>query len=209
MNTRLKKGDMVPFVQVSNEILYNRELSLKSKGLYAFMLSKPDNWHFTTRSMATQLKESRRAVMSAINELKEFGLLEYKYLPSGGGEYIIYASVTKRDHGNETHRIRNASDTKRDRISNNNIPSNKEIISNTLVRDFRKAIISTGHVGRLETVYVEQVLEDVYLDDRGHLYTPTRSTKQLVSSTIGEIWNQLYDINESKKRAIPERAIAL
>ena len=206
MSTRLKKGDGVGFVQIPNDILYDETLSLKAKGLYSYMLSKPDNWNFTSRSMASQLKEARRSILSAINELKDFGLLEYKRLRGGSGRYTIYTSVPKRHHGTKTTPSQNDTEPKRNRINNTYPISNTDCNNNPW--DFRKKMVKSGHVGRLEKVYVEQVLENVYLDSEGKLYTDTRSTKQILKSTAYEIWKQLEEINEINKNANSERAMS-
>jgi hypothetical protein len=34
------------YTQVPNDIINDKRLSLKAKGLYLFLVSKPDNWDF-------------------------------------------------------------------------------------------------------------------------------------------------------------------
>jgi len=94
---RLKKGDGVPYAQIANEILRHSQLSLKAKGLYAYMYSMADDWNFTASSMAAQLLEGKRSILSALDELKQFGLLEYKKLKSGRGVYTIFSSIKLKD----------------------------------------------------------------------------------------------------------------
>lgn len=77
------------YTQVSNALLNDKGLSLKAKGLYAFMDSKPDGWNFTIRSLAAQLKEGSEAVQSAINELKDAGYLRYHKQSDGHGVYEL------------------------------------------------------------------------------------------------------------------------
>jgi len=43
---RLQKA-ATDFTQVSNRVLTDVRLSWKSKGLYAYLFSKPDNWNFS------------------------------------------------------------------------------------------------------------------------------------------------------------------
>lgn len=220
-NTRLKKGDGIKFVQINHDILYNKELSLKAKGLYCFMYSKPENWNFTTRSMASQLKESRRTIMSSIDELKVFGLLDYTKHSDGSGTYIIFTTVQKRDLGEnagaKTPRCKNATVQKRDRISNTDCSSNTDIFNNTHkgeilkisdeVRAFKEKLIKHDYVGRLGSCFVEQVEESVFIGTDRRIYTDSKSSKQIVLSTLAEIYTQLHEQNEMKKRAIPEMAL--
>ena len=59
-----------------NELLNNKEISLKAKGLFAFLQSKPDNWSFSAEKIALQLKEGVKTVRTTLRELESFGLLE-------------------------------------------------------------------------------------------------------------------------------------
>lgn len=84
-----KKRRTNPYAQIANSILNDRELSLKAKGLYAFMYSKPDDWNFTASSMAAQLKESRKTILKMLQELRDFGIVEYQKNQNGTGRYIL------------------------------------------------------------------------------------------------------------------------
>lgn len=90
MKNRLRKDD-VGFVQVSNEILNDKTLSLKAKGLYSFMFSKPNNWNFTIKSMSSQLKEGVNSISEALKELKNANWVYYQKYKDGTGEYYLYA----------------------------------------------------------------------------------------------------------------------
>jgi len=63
------------YTVIANDVLSSTELSLKAKGLYAFMLSKPDNWQFSYSGLTHQLQEGEKAIRSAVKELEEFGVL--------------------------------------------------------------------------------------------------------------------------------------
>jgi len=63
------------FGAVPIELLNSKEISLKAKGLYAFLQSKPDGWRFSVERIASQLKEGRDAVRRALKELEKFGYL--------------------------------------------------------------------------------------------------------------------------------------
>ena len=91
-DNRLKK-DKVPFTMVANAILTSKDISLKAKGLYSFMYSKPDGWNFTIRSMSKQLKEGVDSISSALNELKSEGVIEYEKHTNGSGTYHIASDI--------------------------------------------------------------------------------------------------------------------
>ena len=52
---RIEKGNN--FTVFENELLQNPNLSLKAKGLLAYMLSLPDDWDYSISGLATKCKE--------------------------------------------------------------------------------------------------------------------------------------------------------
>lgn len=44
--TNFKKAVTIPYTQVPNDVLYDGKLSLKAKGLWAYMNAKPSGWFF-------------------------------------------------------------------------------------------------------------------------------------------------------------------
>lgn len=83
------KKQQVPFSQIPNSLINDKNLSLKSKGLYSFMFSKPNGWNFTIRSMSKQLKEGVDSISNGLNELKSLGWVEYYKKKDGSGVYVL------------------------------------------------------------------------------------------------------------------------
>ena len=89
---KLSKAN-VPFTMVANEVLSRADLSLKAKGLYAYLFSKPDDWDFAAQRIAEECKEGKDVVFRVLKELERGKLLERRRLPSGRMEYhLSYAS---------------------------------------------------------------------------------------------------------------------
>ena len=128
METKNKlKREVDPFTMVSNSILNDANVSLPAKGLYAFMRSKPDNWNFTIRSMAKQLKEGQTAIGNYLKELRSLGWIEYKKNQDGTGVYLIKASQAidlKPEPENPNQGLCNMQKPKR--INNTDLSSNKD-----------------------------------------------------------------------------------
>lgn len=81
------------FVTMSNYHFKEKEMSLKAKGLLSEMLSLPDNWDYSVAGLVAINKESKNTIISALEELKQFGYLKItKLLPnetkSGRIEYV-------------------------------------------------------------------------------------------------------------------------
>jgi hypothetical protein len=64
--------------------------------------------------------------------------------------------------------------------------------------EFRQKLINSKYVGHLAPVIVEGEREDVYINEQGLLYTKNRTSKQIVSSTLNEIWEQLSEAHAAK-----------
>ena len=71
---RVKKTEN--FVVLHKGALENPNLSFKTKGLWAYCMSRPDNWEFHVSHLATVSKDGEDAVYSAIKELIENGYCE-------------------------------------------------------------------------------------------------------------------------------------
>lgn len=69
---------IAPFTQVPNELLRDPTISLKAKGMYALMYSKPDGWMFYESAIVAESRDGKDAVGSAIDELIAAGWLTRK-----------------------------------------------------------------------------------------------------------------------------------
>ena len=78
-----------PYGSCPRKLLEDKNISLKAKALYAFMECKPDGWNFTASSMASQLKESRKTILIAMEELKASGWMIYHKKIGGSGVYEL------------------------------------------------------------------------------------------------------------------------
>lgn len=91
MTETIKKFN-IGFTQVCNEVLTDKSLSLKAKGLYAYLFSKPDGWEFHIDIMKDELQESKAIIRKTIKELIDAGyiLREQKTLCFS---YIDYSTL--------------------------------------------------------------------------------------------------------------------
>ena len=78
-----------------NEILNNPNISIKAKGMFGYLQSKPDGWAFSEARILSQMKEGRVAIHSTIKELEEAGYLQRVPVKNKKGQwdgydYILY-----------------------------------------------------------------------------------------------------------------------
>jgi len=131
MESNKVKKHKVNYSQISNYLLNDKTLSLKAKGLYSFMFSKPDDFNFTIRSMSKQLLEGQRAIMVGLQELRDKGWISYTKHPDGTGEYFLNENpnIENSNMGEpncQNPNIDNSNLLKEQRINNIDLYNNKD-----------------------------------------------------------------------------------
>lgn len=109
-------------------ILYSKEISLKAKGLYGYMQSKPDGWEFSADRIVLECKESRDAIQAALRELESAGLLIRNKFQEANGhwewEHILMESPSQENPASEDTPLEMAA-------TNKEVDSKKDLVINT------------------------------------------------------------------------------
>lgn len=61
---------------IPNDLLNDPKISLKAKGLFGYLQSKPDDWDFSADRIKNDTKENRDAILSWLKELEQFWYLQ-------------------------------------------------------------------------------------------------------------------------------------
>lgn len=89
MTISILRKQKMPFTQIPNIAI--DDLSFNALGLYVYMMSKPNNWNFTIKSISSQRKnDGETKIKTAMKELKDSGWVKYIKNYDGTGEYILY-----------------------------------------------------------------------------------------------------------------------
>jgi DNA-binding transcriptional regulator YhcF (GntR family) len=123
------------FTQVSNNILQDNNISLKAKGLFAYLYSKPDDWDFSHKRIALDMKESPNTIAKILKELEKLGFLVRKKEKTGR---MLYYITFEPDTKNA--KVAKCQGGKIGTISNIDINTNKEV--NTLLQ---KQVLPKGN----------------------------------------------------------------
>lgn len=75
------------FAIIRNEVLQDERLSFRARGVLASILSRPDNWRCSAWDLATEGREGRRAILTALTELETYGYLERVKGQDEGGKW--------------------------------------------------------------------------------------------------------------------------
>jgi len=99
--------------QIPNHILNDPTLSLKAKGLWVYIQSKPDGWSFSIERMTKQLKEGKASIQHAIWELEKAKLLVRKQAKDikgkwKGYDYFLYENPLPKEPSVEEPSVENS-----------------------------------------------------------------------------------------------------
>lgn len=76
------------FTQISNSALRKKELSLKARGLLAYMLSFSDEWDFSVSHIVRESGEREKSVRAALSELEAAGYVRHSPIRSEEGKFV-------------------------------------------------------------------------------------------------------------------------
>lgn len=83
----LKNKTQSNFTMISNNILKDRELSLKDRGLFCTLSSLPDGWNFSVAGLSSILPDGKNAISTAMAHLEKCGYLERNVIRGEKGTY--------------------------------------------------------------------------------------------------------------------------
>lgn len=87
------------YTVINNDLIRNRSLSLRAKGLMCVILGLPDDWDYSIMGLCSIVKESRATLKKVLSELKEQGYLQIEQVRNDNGTYSsiwhIYELSTK------------------------------------------------------------------------------------------------------------------
>lgn len=84
---RIQSGRREGFTVLYNSMITDRRLSLQSKGLFAVMTSRPDNWAFTVSGLAAFTGVSKDTVRKLLGELEKVGYLVREQTHNESGHF--------------------------------------------------------------------------------------------------------------------------
>lgn len=137
------------FSIVDNNVIEDKQLSFKARGLLIYMLSKPDDWKFYPDELAKHSdKEGVKAINSALQEIESAGYLTRKRKRDAAGHFqgIDYL-LSEIPHDNDPQ-SQNRNAGKRDagsRNAGNGILPNTDFKPNTDKPNTDKSLVDGQH----------------------------------------------------------------
>ena len=81
----------VTYGRVPSDLLNSDQLTLKAKGLYAYIENKPKGWRFSSERIAKEIKDGIKAIQNGLNELEQAGYLtRVRQRDSENNQFTVY-----------------------------------------------------------------------------------------------------------------------
>lgn len=172
MSNKLKKH-INKYARVPNGLLNDKNVSLKAKGLFALIESKPEDWDFSARGLASQAKESVDAISSGLKELEDIGFLKRERYQDKQGHWQVNYHLYDESPRQESPRLENPRQedpdtgkspniqrkTNKERLTNNTNTNNdtllKELLNKVTGRNFR--VLPNGYKKTLKEFTLEEI----------------------------------------------------
>ncbi len=171
------------YSQISNTVAGDPYISLKAKGLFLFMESKPEGWNFTIRSMSKQLKDGIDSISSALKELKKYGYVIYYKQTDGTGIYELIDEPNQENPNQENPNL-----GKSDRISN------KDYLIKKIDKE-EEELLQIEFIKMLRSKYIGKPLKvdnvNYYFASDGYLKTYDENRK-VSSGRALDLYKRLY-----------------
>lgn len=83
----LRKKKSSKFYPVDLRVIENESLSWAAKGVWTYLISRPDGWKVNRTDLLSKGKEKDSALRAILKELEKAGLLKIERLPAQGGKF--------------------------------------------------------------------------------------------------------------------------
>ena len=127
----------INFTMVPNEVLIDKRLSLKAKGLWVYFLSRPDGWKFSVDRLCKTMLEGKKAIQSAIKELEDADYLKKRARYDGdskklsGYQYTLQFDASANQKVADTKGVHHESCPPENGVPINKKDTNKTDVTNT------------------------------------------------------------------------------
>uniref|UniRef100_A0A6M3JR59 Uncharacterized protein n=1 Tax=viral metagenome TaxID=1070528 RepID=A0A6M3JR59_9ZZZZ len=143
MNTyRVCKDPINPYVMINKLLINNPGLSLKAKGLMAYLLSKPDKWQVREKDLVKSSTDGKASIRTALRELQSKGYITKSQARTTKGTYrpVVY-DIFEYPQTNQVKSITSSVDRKpvSGRLSNNDSISEIEAPLPASIYDIEQA----------------------------------------------------------------------
>ena len=195
------------FTTINNEFIFNKDLSLKAKGMLCHLLALPNEWKLYVEEVEKWHKDGKKAIYSAFKELTDNGYMKREQIRDNGKfkgyDYVVYEvpysqkrNTIKRYAENgtllNTNTKLNTNITKTER----DYPFELNLEAWKLWKEFRRKEFRTSYKTLGENAAINKLLR---LSD-GNKYVQA----EIIQQSMENSWKGLFAVKSEKKRKVQE-----
>ena len=193
------------FTTINNEFIFNKEMSLKAKGLLCHLLALPETWDLYVEEVEKWHKDGKKAIYSAFKELSALGYVERTTQREKGKivkwDYVVYEKPLSQKVEVEKLQVENAP------LLNTNIKLNTDIIKKE-VFDFEQLEELNVEVWKKWRAYRKETFRLTYkpIGEKAAIGKLMRLSQgchevqeQIIQQSIENGWKGIFDLKEQKQ----------
>jgi len=202
---RIRVNKSKNFTTINNEFIFNKNLSLKAKGLLCHLLALPNDWKLYVEEVEKWSTDGKSAIYSAFKELTSNGYMKREQIREKGKivswNYIVFEKpytdfqeIEKLDIENRpllnTNNKLNTNNTKTER----DYPFELNLDAWNLWKEFRKEQFRTTYKPLGEAAAISKLLR-ISNNNKEH-------QAQIIQQSIENGWKGLFELKTEKQTKV-------
>jgi len=199
---RVKKSNN--FTTINNEFVFNRDLSLKAKGLLCHLLALPNDWKLYVEEVEKWHKDGKSAIYSAFKELTTYGYMKREQIRDDKGKikywnYIIFEKPFTNNQDMDYQDVENqALLNTNNKLNTNNTKIEKDypielnLEAWNIWIEFRKKEFRTSYKTLGENAAINKILR---LSDGDY-----KIQADIIQQSMENSWKGLFAVKEKQKK---------
>lgn len=195
------------FTTINNEFIFNKDLSLKAKGMLCHLLALPNEWKLYVEEVEKWHKDGKKAIYSAFKELTDNGYMKREQIRDNGKfkgyDYVVYEVPYSQKRNTEKRYAENGTLLNTNTKLNTNItkterdyPFELNLEAWKLWKEVRRKEFRTSYKTLGENAAINKLLR---LSD-GNKDVQAEIIKQSMENS----WKGLFAVKSEKKRKVQE-----
>ena len=193
------------FTTINNEFIFNRNLSLKAKGLLCHLLALPNDWKLYVEEVEKWSTDGKSAIYSAFKELTSNGYMKREQIRDKGKivswDYIVYEKphtdfqeIEKLDVENQTLLNTNIKLNTNNTKTERDYPFELNLDAWELWKAFRKEQYRTIYKPLGEAAAISKLLR-ISNNNKEH-------QAQIIQQSIENGWKGLFELKTEKQTKV-------
>ena len=193
------------FTTINNEFIFNKDMSLKAKGLLCHLLALPESWDLYVEEVEKWHKDGKKAIYSAFKELSQLGYIERLQKRNKGlfkgYEYIVHEVPFTQKRETDKRDAEKAPLLKTDNILNTDIIKKEQF-------DFEELEELNVEVWKKWRAYRKETFRLTYkpIGEKAAIGKLMRLSQgchevqeQIIQQSIENGWKGIFDLKEQKQ----------